>query len=214
MVETYKKMRIRAGHRDAEELLAADHPDITTLSQLRLSLKEKLEVLSKLDSEILCLIDDEVGITDEIEQSDGIKEGINTILVKTDDLAKLKSPPSPPVSSTSPPDGVRVVGGGSCSTVKLPKLTIQPFKRDITTWIMFWNSNKATIHENGSLSDIDKFNYLCSLLQGPAFDVVSGLTLTAANYKEAVSVLEGQYENKQQIVSRHMDILLNELYEA
>ena len=38
-----------------EELLAADHPDITTLSQFRLSLKEKLEVLSKLDSEILMM---------------------------------------------------------------------------------------------------------------------------------------------------------------
>ena len=29
------------------------------------------------------------------------------------------------------------------------------------------------------------------------------------NYKEAVSVLEGQFGNKQQIVSRHMDILPN-----
>ena len=108
----------------SEELLAVEHPDITTLSQLRLSFKEKLEVLGKLDSEILYLIEDEAGITDETEQSDGIKEGIYTILVKIDDLAKPKAPP--PASSTPPFDSVRA-GGGSHSTVKLPKLTIQPF---------------------------------------------------------------------------------------
>ena len=38
---------------------------------------------------------------------------------------------------------------------------------------------------------------------------MSGLTLTAANYKEAVSVLERRFGNKQQIVAKHMDILLN-----
>ena len=62
---------------------------------------------------------------------------------------------------------------------------------------------------NASLSDINKFYYLRSLLQGPALDAVSGLTLTAANYKEAVAVLERRFGNKQQIVAKHMDILLN-----
>ena len=145
------------------------------------------------------LIEEEAGITDKIEQSDGIKEGIYTILVKIDDLAKPKATPFDSVQA----------GGGSHSRVKLPKLTIQPFKGDLTTWITFWDSYKAAIHENSSLSDIDKFNYLCSLLQGPALDAVCGLTLTATNYKEAVSVLERRFGNKQQIISKHMDILLN-----
>ena len=165
--ELTKRKRVCAGHQGSvshmvkkpEELLAAEHPDIT-MSQMRLSFK-KLEVLGKLDSEILYLIEDEAGITDEIEQSDGIKEGIYTILVKIDDLAKPKAPP--PASSTPPFDSVRA-GGGSHSTVKLPKLTIQPFKGNLTTWITFWDSYKAAIHENSSLSDIDKFNYLCWLL--------------------------------------------------
>ena len=100
-------------------------------------------------------------------------------------------------------------GGTSHGTVKLPKLTIQPFKGDLTTWITFWDSYMVAIHENSSLSDIDKFNYLRSLLQGPALDAVSGLTLTASNYKEAVTMLEKRFGNKQQIVSKHMDVLLN-----
>ena len=65
------------------------------------------------------------------------------------------------------------------------------------------------IHDNASLLDIDKFNYLRLLLQGSALDALSGLTLTAANYKEAVTVLERRFGNKQQIVAQHMDILLN-----
>jgi len=65
-----------------------------------------------------------------------------------------------------------------------------PVELDLTAWIRFWDSYKVAIHENHSLSEIDKFNYLNSLLQGPALDAVSGFTLTAANYNEAVSVLE------------------------
>ena len=169
--------------------MAAEHPDTTKLSQLKLSLKEKLEVLSRLDGEILYLVKEEESVTEEIEQSDGIKEGIYSILVRIDGLSKSKTPP--PASPTPPRDGVRAEAGGtSHGIVKLPKLTIQPFKGDLTTWITFWDSYKAAIHENSSLSDIDKFNYLRSLLQGPALDAMSGLTLTASNYKEAVTVLE------------------------
>ncbi len=42
-----------------------------------------------------------------------------------------------------------------------------------------------------------------------ALEAISGLTLTAANYREAIAILEKRFGNKQQIVARHMDILLN-----
>ena len=49
---------------------------------------------------------------------------------------------------------------------------------------------------------IDKFNYLRSLLQGPALTAIAGLALTAANYTEAVTILEKRF-------GWHMDVLLN-----
>ena len=135
------------------------------------------------------------------------KEEVYIVMVRIDSHAgaapRGATTPSPTPSS---PGGGRSAGD---ATVKLPKLTMQPFKGDLTTWTTFWDSYKAAIHDNASLSDIDKFNYLRSLLQGPALDAVSGLTLTATNYKEAVSVLEKRFGNKQQIVAKHMDILLN-----
>ena len=35
------------------------------------------------------------------------------------------------------------------------------------------------------------------------------MTLTAANYKAAVEILQRRFGSKQQIISKHMDILLN-----
>ncbi|KAL5476354.1 hypothetical protein EMCRGX_G026289 [Ephydatia muelleri] len=65
------------------------------------------------------------------------------------------------------------------------------------------------IHSNTELSNIDKFNYLNSLLEKGATDAVAGLALTSANYEEAVSVLKQHFGNNQQIVSKHMEELLN-----
>ena len=93
--------------------------------------------------------------------------------------------------------------------MKLPKLSIPHFNGELTAWDPFWDSYKAVIHDNPDLTDIDKFNYLRSLLEGLALEAVSGLTLTSANYQEAISILEKRFGNKQQIVAKHMDALIN-----
>ena len=152
---------------------------------------------------------DEESVAAEIEQSDGFKEEVYTAMVRIDSCAS-RSRTTPPSAPPSPGGRASVTAGLSRdATVRLPKLAIKPFKGDLTAWTTFWDSYKAAIHENPSLSEIDKFNYLRSLLQGSALDAISGLTLTAANYREAVSVLEKRFGNKHQIVTKHMDILLS-----
>ena len=47
------------------------------------------------------------------------------------------------------------------------------------------------------------------MLQRTALNSISGLSLTDANYREAISILEKRFGNKPQIVSKHMDILIN-----
>ena len=60
---------------------------------------------------------------------------------------------------------------------------------------------------------MDKFNYLRSLLEHTAREAISGLSLTSANYDEAISILilkkKKSFGSKQQIVNKHMDVLLN-----
>ena len=60
----------------------------------------------------------------------------------------------------------------------------------------------AAIDMNSLLSDIDKFNYLCSFLQGPVLKAIAGLTLIAANYQEAIEMLQKRFVNRQCISGR------------
>ena len=48
--------------------------------------------------------------------------------------------------------------------MKLPKLALCSMATT-TTWSSFWDSYEAIIH-NKDLADVDKFNYLNSLMEG------------------------------------------------
>ena len=215
--ELTRKKHVRGGHRSsttkmvsrAGELLGADTPDVVRLSQLKLSLQEKLDVLKQLDGEILGLVE-EGSVAEEIEQADRFKEEIYGIMVRIDRLSvpPVTSPPSSPPSRAPVAELVPHSSRGG-SRVKLPKLSIPHFNGELTAWTPFWDSYKAAIHDNPDLTDVDKFNYLRSLLEGPALEAISGLTLTSANYQEAISILEKWFGNKRQIVAKHMDTLIN-----
>ena len=93
--------------------------------------------------------------------------------------------------------------------VRLPKLTLKKFGGDITLWSSFWDSFESSIHNNPDLTDIDKFNYLHSLLEHTAAEAIAGLTLSSSNYEEAIALLKKRFGSKQQLISKHMKALLN-----
>ena len=95
------------------------------------------------------------------------------------------------------------------SHVKLPKLSIKKFNGDLMKWVTFWDSFDSSIHSNPSLSIGDEFNYLNSFLELTAAESITGLTLTSANYEEAVAILKRRFGNTQLIMNKHMDTLLN-----
>ena len=66
---------------------------------LRLTLKEKLDTIRKLDAEIVDLIDDKIKIAEEIEQADGYKE---TLMLKADELLS-DTPTAPPTPAPATP---------------------------------------------------------------------------------------------------------------
>ena len=129
--------------------------------------------------------------------------------------------PTPPTGLAAPTRTSATVDGLSSSTplvstlppvnapyVKLPKLSLKKFSGDLTKWVTFWDSFEASIHRNPHLSAIDKFNYLNSYLESSAAEAIAGLTLTSANYEEAIATLKKRFGNTQLIVNRHMDALL------
>ena len=107
-----RKKRIRAGHRASatrllnqiDAILADTHPDGDRLALLKLSLKEKLETLKLLDSEIVELTPEEE-LVREIEQADGYKENVYRALTSIDKVHAAISAPSSPSAhvATTPP---------------------------------------------------------------------------------------------------------------
>ena len=49
------------------------------------------------------------------------------------------------------------------------KLVLPKCKGEATKWHLFWDSFKSAVHENMTLSAIERFNYLISLLEGAAY---------------------------------------------
>ena len=93
--------------------------------------------------------------------------------------------------------------------MKLPKLSLPHFSGNIMKWDTFWASYESAIHKNDDLTDINKFNYLRLLLEHTAHEPIAGLTLSSAKYQEAIDILQKQFGNKQMIISKHMEIMLN-----
>ena len=92
--------------------------------------------------------------------------------------------------------------------VRFLKITLPLFNGNLMKWKSFWDSYESAVHNNRKLSDVDKFNCLGSLLERSAHDAIAGLTLSAANYREAIDILQKRFGNKQ-IIAKHMESLLN-----
>ena len=93
--------------------------------------------------------------------------------------------------------------------VKLTKFSLPHFNGELMKWSTFGDSHESAIHTNDTLSNVDEFNYPRSLLEHAAFDAIARLTLSAANYQEAIEILQKRFSNKPLIISKHMETLLN-----
>ena len=65
------------------------------------------------------------------------------------------------------------------------------------------------MHNNEDLSHAERFLYLKSLLEGPAYSTLAGLALTSTNYEKAIDLLKSRYGQRQVIINSHMEHLLN-----
>ena len=196
---------VRKRIQELETILAEEELDLARLKQLRLHFKEKMEVLGKLDEEVLDGLGDAEAMGQDIEEADIFRQEIYSAIERLDAKFHLSSSVSEscgPAPSGSAPHDTPI-------RPKLPDLTLSKFDGDITNWNSFWDSYDTAVHNNTSLSDINKFTYLKSLVVKSAEDAIEGLALTAANYEEAVAILKKWFGNPQLIISKHMEELMS-----
>ena len=182
------------------------------LEGYKVTLSDKKESIRKLDEDILNEIEDEEQIEQDVFQAGEVGESINRMIVKIDNVLKFSITEQ---NNVSAPGGL----GSSDSSetqqmhspatrAKLPKLSLKKFTGNPIDWQSFYDSYSAAVHNNNTLSKVDKFNYLKTLLEGPAASAIAGFSLTEENYETALELLKDRYANPQVIVSSHVDALL------
>lgn len=74
--------------------------------------------------------------------------------------------------------------------IRLPKITLPTFSGAYNEWMPFYNTFKSLIHTNDTLSNIQRFHYLKSVLTGEAADVIESLEISEENYNNAWDLLK------------------------
>ena len=100
------------------------------------------------------------------------------------------------------------VSSNSTQFYRLPKIALPSFSGDILRWQTFWDSYESTIHMNANLTDVQKFTYLKSQLEGNAARVIEGFAMTNANYARAIDLLKERYGQQHKIIHASMQALL------
>lgn len=75
-------------------------------------------------------------------------------------------------------------------------------------WQGFWDSFESSVHLNISLTDVQKFNYLKSQVEGVAASAIDGFAITNANYSRAVEMLRERFGQQHKITHATMQALL------
>ncbi|XP_063911968.1 uncharacterized protein LOC135128820 [Zophobas morio] len=93
--------------------------------------------------------------------------------------------------------------------IKLPTIELPEFNGNYADWLAFRDIFKSLVHENESLSDIEKMHYLCATLKGEALRAIESLTISSANYNAAWELITNRFENTRHLVQAHISNILN-----
>ena len=179
------------------------------LTAILKNLTLKQSSIIELDEQIQASIDDEKEMSEDIQMSTDVNIAIESCIFSIH-KALQKSNPTPIMEdNTSFGMGSSSSHNNKKAVVKLPKLTVKSFYGDPTNWQEFIDTFNVAIHENEDLSPIEKFTYLKGYIGGDAAKSLEGLKLTSSNYEHAREILEERFGQKQVIIGKHMNNLLD-----
>ncbi len=203
---------MRGGHRGhAAKLVSAarelidgyDGQRKSAIQQMKVALEEKMAILQTMDGEIQGIIcageSSDEALMEDIEAAAKIAiDGVGCMAAGSSEAAReITNSQGSPITVT-----------GTSSQARLPKLEIKKFSGRIHECQEFWDSFRSAIHNNASLSDVDKFSYLRGLIDGPAKATIAGFALTAENYTSAVEHLTRRFGKPVAIERAHVSELL------
>ncbi|XP_073820368.1 uncharacterized protein [Musca autumnalis] len=129
-----------------------------------------------------------------------------TFIVAKSKILKLIKKNCGPVSMESSFINASIACG---SNSRLPSLKLPNFDGKYSEYQRFITAFYNIVHENPSISIIEKFNYLLNCLLGPALAVVEPYQVCEENYEKALQRLQERYDNKVLIFLEHIESLFN-----
>ncbi|XP_052753699.1 uncharacterized protein LOC128201271 [Galleria mellonella] len=93
--------------------------------------------------------------------------------------------------------------------IHLPNISLSRYTGVYTEWPNFISIFNSLIHNNDSLSPIQKLHYLLSVLDKEPLSLVKHLVISNENYNVAYNLLIARYENKRVIADKHVEAILN-----
>ena len=152
----------------------------------KVSLQDRINKVKQQDEEILKFLKKE-DMENELEE----------ILIREEKLQILQSRPKIYVDRNGlPSSNSSLLPKNESVKVKVPKLETFKFNGDVINWQRFWDQFCSAIHE--------KFSPLKTFLYDYENALISGLSISAANYVQAIELLKDRYGNSQVLISAYM----------
>ena len=191
--------------------LTADQ--IVTLKDLHEQLQRKHTLITALDEKILETLDNDEEIEAEILQTEEGASSISTAKAKITHcltppaVADTRSEDIPP--ATLPPPVSPGHHPAPVSLTRLPKLDLPQFSGNSLLWQPFWDCFEAAVHNNTSLTGVQKLSYLSAQLKGEASKAIAGFQLNNTNYTHSVALLQERFGQPYKQIDAHMQALIN-----
>ena len=90
-----------------------------------------------------------------------------------------------------------------------PKIEIPTFNGNYNNWVSFKDLFNETVHNNPSMSNAQKMQYLKSKVRGEAEKIIQHLPISSDNYTACWELLNQRYHNKNLIFTSHMHTMMN-----
>lgn len=92
----------------------------------------------------------------------------------------------------------------------LPKISLPQFSEGYVQWQSFSDLYNVLIHNNTTMSKIEKFHYLRASVNGEAERIIGHIGITSDNYLVAYNTFNERYTNIRIVTSKLIDRLINQ----
>lgn len=107
-------------------------------------------------------------------------------------------------------DAIQLMESSKNDAMNLPKLRLPEFDGKTTGWYTFIALFNKMVHDKPQhlLDDGIKMEYLKTCIKGSAAKLISHVEPTAENYKVCYDLLEKRYDNKREVLTKLLNVML------